>query len=550
MSWDDWVLGIATGGVYNLGKAAYNAMEGIGEASSSAGPAVEQAGSAIATMATTLQAVGDQLKSLLAEAEELLTIRRMSPRGEDELWEEEKERLADLRKELADIEASISKASNIIEMLILMIRLESVKCGINEILYEEPGILSEFIYNSKETLERFNTLEQPRIEEILDSVEDNLETSEEILHEVKKLFVIKKRVPIPISELSSDSINKLDRLRSELEHCKLLNERKSTLALQLKNVMEKIPEKRIDINDKWIKPIQGIQEGPFIEGINRVETSALEKLNNLESLQVSIVETMKVEENSRKDTSETMEKITGSGTEEPLKHVEPVQKTDNTVKLSEKASYKNPEAGFEEIKSNFTENGLQIPKKSRTITGTRQPEAAKIAVSLNTKYDSFRKNYEFINAHTAFTERRIDKIDRKIDLISHIYKEEPGLIPKTLEEVHGVLEHLRTEEQVRIDSVLDILKKDLEETSNTIEHFRKEEQPRIDSTLDGINKNLEESEKALSKMCDSLDSVKGGLLFLEKNSGIIKTGLFVMGGLVGLNLFFGLIVLVRAALGL
>jgi len=330
MSWDDWVLGIATGGAYNLGKAAYNAMEGIGEASSSAGPAVEQAGSAIATMATTLQAVGDQLKSLLAEAEELLTIRRMSPRGEDELWEEEKERLADLRKELADIEASISKASNIIEMLILMIRLESVKCGINEILYEEPGILSEFIYNSKETLERFNTLEQPRIEEILDSVEDNLETSEEILHEIKKLFVIKKKVPIPISELSSDSINKLDRLRSELEHCKLLKERKSTLALQLKNVMEKIPEKRIDINDKWIKPIEGIQEGPLIQGINRVETSALEKLNNLESLQVSIVETMKVEEDSRKNTSETMEKITGSGTEESLQRVEPFLKSDNS----------------------------------------------------------------------------------------------------------------------------------------------------------------------------------------------------------------------------
>jgi hypothetical protein len=43
--------------------------------------------------------LGEELKSFLKETEELITIRRLSPRDEDELWDEEKERLDDLKAE-------------------------------------------------------------------------------------------------------------------------------------------------------------------------------------------------------------------------------------------------------------------------------------------------------------------------------------------------------------------------------------------------------------------------------------------------------------------
>jgi len=55
-----------------------------------------------------VEEVGRQLTSLLKETEELITIKRLSPRDESELWEEEKKRLDDLRKIKADLEKQLS----------------------------------------------------------------------------------------------------------------------------------------------------------------------------------------------------------------------------------------------------------------------------------------------------------------------------------------------------------------------------------------------------------------------------------------------------------
>ncbi|MEM2884925.1 MAG: hypothetical protein QXF24_02405 [Thermoproteota archaeon] len=66
------------------------------------------------------------------------------------------------------------------------------------------------MYNVNEVIERFNTLEQPRIEDILDSVDDNLEESREILEQVRKLFVVKRKVPMVV-----ETLPRLDRERFE-----------------------------------------------------------------------------------------------------------------------------------------------------------------------------------------------------------------------------------------------------------------------------------------------------------------------------------------------
>jgi len=92
----DVVAGVATGGLYTLGKSIY-------ESSESAGDAAEAAGISIAIIGSTIQSVGEQLNSFLQETEELISIKRLSPRAENDLWEEEKSRLDELKVEKQEL---------------------------------------------------------------------------------------------------------------------------------------------------------------------------------------------------------------------------------------------------------------------------------------------------------------------------------------------------------------------------------------------------------------------------------------------------------------
>ncbi|MEZ5336324.1 MAG: hypothetical protein R2741_14400 [Methanolobus sp.] len=96
---------------------------------------------------------------------------------------QEKERLQDKLKEKDvgetgnfdfDFWDIISDFDNIIDTFQLMGKLASVNQEIHDIFYQEPGIVSTGIYNAKEVLERLNTIEQPLIEDILISLDDNL----------------------------------------------------------------------------------------------------------------------------------------------------------------------------------------------------------------------------------------------------------------------------------------------------------------------------------------------------------------------------------------
>lgn len=95
--------------------------------------------------------------------------------------------------------------------------IRDIDAEIKSILYREPGLVPATLNNVNETIERFNTLEQPRIEDILDSVDDNLNESQEILIQVKKLFVVKKKKPVVVATLPDVERTKLEWLEKRAE---------------------------------------------------------------------------------------------------------------------------------------------------------------------------------------------------------------------------------------------------------------------------------------------------------------------------------------------
>ncbi len=478
MAWDDWVFGILTGGLYNVGKAAYQA----GGAAEQAGNAAEQAGTALAVIGTTAEEVGKQLTSLLKETEELITIKRLSPRDESELWEEEKKRLADLRKIKADLEKQINDLgvtepsdfswdflSDTLENMMKRIQLVSslvvVNNEINEILYQEPGVLTTTIYNASETLERFNTIEQPKIETIMDSVEDNLEVTEDTLKEIRKLFVIRQKVPVPEIELTFEMKEKLKALEMDTGFYKGLIGKRSNISKQLMNAMGNIPETRFEITEKGIKVANlNIAKGsPAISG--------------------------------------------GSGIDEPKG--EPVKKFESAA--SDTGTLKK------QIE-NLGRLNMVLARRPQKSLATIQPQGVKVSAALNTKFEGYQRNYAFFRAKENFYDRELLKIGKKVDKIKYRWEDKPGVIPQTLDELKAILERVRTQEQ-----------------------------PRIETTLDLVNSNLEESRNTLSGINSTLDSVKGITSFINKNSTLILIGLGIFGAVIFLDLLVALIVLVKMA---
>lgn len=522
-SWDDYLFGALTGGLYNVGKAAYKA----GEAAEDAGNAAEQAGVALATIGGTIETVGEQLTSLLKEAEELITIKRLTPRDESDLWEDEKERLDDLKEEktrleneLASLGVSdtgsfsfnfwdmISDLQNVMKQFRLMSRLVVVNNEIHEILYQEPGVVTNAIYNFNEVLERFNTIEQPKIEDILDSVDDNLEVTEETIKEIKKLFVTKRKVPLLDTEISKVHKDKLEMLELDVKYYQGLIGRKDVISSQLMNVMENIPAKEYEITDKWIKiagagnPVVGRLDHNVIKGMDLDIVKNMDKLN---------VDTSRIE--SEKPVHDV------SGTNVRNRSI----RSDIKINKEEyRANISKPVAGTEKRNIEaLSQLNFAIAKKSKYSLGAIQPHGAMISAVFNTKFDGYQRNYANFRAQTAFYHRELFKIDRKFDLLKYRWEEEPGVIPQTLDELKGVLEQ-----------------------------FRNEEQPRIDTVLDTLNENLEETKSVISKIDDTLGFVPDVVSSFNKYSKLIKIGLAVFVGVVFLDFVVAFFVLLRMALGL
>lgn len=231
MAWDDILFGVLTGGMYNLGKTVYKA----GEAADQAGDAVEEVadsvGKAIAVISESATKMMEELGSFVHELEGMVTVKRSTPRSEDDLWEEELERLTALRAKeaelVAELEAlgedlaTIDSFSDIftyldrmMEVLSVQVKLAVVRSAIHEIFYEEPGVVPETLYQVRGILERFHTLEQPRIETLMDSAGEGMEEVNGILVEVKKLFLVTKWRKVELSTLPAPVLEKLHKLEA------------------------------------------------------------------------------------------------------------------------------------------------------------------------------------------------------------------------------------------------------------------------------------------------------------------------------------------------
>ncbi|MEN6330217.1 MAG: hypothetical protein ABFC91_07995 [Methanobacteriaceae archaeon] len=166
----------------------------------------------------------DELEKFMGELEKLFTVSLDYPRDEDDIFlDEEVEKLKILRQEESEllkqfkdlggdeVDNSLQKYVAQEEMLnsplaqdsrfnlyneeeeqkirklgALSRKIISINESMGEILYNKPGVVPETIYQVKETVERFNTLEQPRIEKILDDADLTLQESQKVLLNVNK----------------------------------------------------------------------------------------------------------------------------------------------------------------------------------------------------------------------------------------------------------------------------------------------------------------------------------------------------------------------------
>ncbi len=556
MAWYDVVLGVATGGLYTAGKAIYQA----GNAADDVGGAAEEAGLAIAVIGSTLQSLGEQLESTLQEAEELLTIKRLTPRSEDDLWDEEKDRLKALRAEKKRLEDKLkdngidntgnfnfnfwdilSDFEDVIENFELMARLAAVKKEIHDIYYQEPGVLTNTIYNAKETLERFNTIEQPMIEDILDSLDDNLDVSEEVLQEAKKLFVVKKKIPISIAELSPSIQDHLNLIQNNKQYYAGLIERKEPITAQFADVIKTFPANEFEISNSSVA-MAGLNikdldlETPDVGGIVREDIGDTVRDDIRDTIRDSR-DDIRVREPTDSDRNISVERdidtprtiniadviaerrrTETSANIETDRNISANQPDTTTIssdnRIRARASDVSAIANIS--KNNFAINNLPAFSKMAI-----QPHGAKISASVSTKFDGYQRSFDLMNAQKVFYFRKGLKLERKYEKLANRWEETPGIIPKTLDEMHGVLKNVRTEEQ-----------------------------PRIDKVLDNVNATLEEAQGTVSKANDTMDSISNALSILDFDTKYIKLGAMVVGGLLALNLFFGLLVLIRMAFGI
>jgi hypothetical protein len=477
MSWDDWVFGALTGGAYNVGK-------GIAETAGAVGDVVEGAGSALAGITSTITKLGNDLSSFIKEMEELLTIKRSAPRDEDDLWDEEVERLKALREleaelvtELENLGASDDDHSwfdslfdvffGLVsqEELATRTKLAVVRGAIQEILYQEPGVVSTTVHNLQLILERFNTLEQPRLEDILDSVDDNLEESEEILQEVKKLFVVKTFRPVIVAELSPLKRKELDALQVSVANFDGLIAKNSAVSTQLQQAL--------------------LQAQPTTFQMSKMIGTSFEVSG-------------------------------GPGGGNPGGNPgDPPPTFGGSFSAGDRPGTERPVLGA------VLASGPSFALKGKVSTIAAQPMSMSVATALNQNaVSAYLDNYAVVEARNRYFSREKLKLEKAIYRINWVAVEEPGVIPKMLEEI-----------------------------KQTIERFRTEAQPRIETMLDNVNGTVLESTAVLSNVNTSLKTIQGALDFVAKHSLIIKIGLAAAGVLMLLILLMSLIALFRVAFG-
>jgi hypothetical protein len=429
---------------------------------------------------------------------------------------------------------------NVLKKFQLMARIAAVNAEITEILYQEPGVLTTGIYNAKEVLERLNTIEQPLIEDILKSVDDNFEVTEELLKEVKKLFVTREKVPISTAELGPERIHQIEALELDRRYYLNILQRKKEVVSGLHTVMNDMPAKNFEFTGSMIHMNRKVNSDHV------VDDSILDNIEIIEDIKVNDeienVGNIEITGNSDKFSGLTGEarrrnmNIAGATLEDKNIHAPNINSTvptdsnrsDNSSRTGRSANNAHSFAS-ENMK-------FQMDKEQKFTGANMQPHGARISASLATKFDGYQRNYDLLKAQASYYDHQLLKLERKKMRFTHEIVDKPGLIPQTLDEVNEILENVRTDQQPRIDKVLDNINNNLE-TIN-------------DKVLENLNGNLEESRSTLAKANDTMETVQTALSILDFDTKYIKYGAMAIGGLVVLNLFVGLIVLTRAAFGI
>jgi hypothetical protein len=499
MAWDDIVFGVATGGLYNVGKTAYKA----GEAAEQAGDAVEEiadgAGTALAAIGSTVTKLGKDLSSFITELEDLITIDRAAPRDENDLWDEEVERLAALRAKEAELLAKLAAldaeddetswfdafwgaifGSTNHEELVVRTKLGVVRNAIKEILYEEPGVVPNTVHNLQLILEHFNTMEQPRLDDILDSVDDNLEELHEIQQEVKKLFVVRTWKAVPIADLPAPKVQELEALEAKLVDVDQLIAKNSALSNDLRSVLVRAqPEK--------LRLPKFVGTDITFSGYGRLLASSAAVGGNDEAID---------------------NPASGAHNEDDVLP----SASDVTLR---------PNPGHQPAIRPVLRTGPSFGFKGKASSITTQPLAATVSTALkDNAVHAYMDTYLDVRGRVKLFQREKLKLEKSIFRIKFVAVEEPGVIPKTLEEVRQTIDHLNTETQ-----------------------------PRIDTVLTSVDGTVVELTSVLGSVNGVLGSIQGALNFVA-NSIMVKIGLAVAGGLILLILLLGTIVLFRLAIGI
>jgi hypothetical protein len=293
------------------------------------------------------------------------------------------------------------------------------------------GGLIDFFTNANAVLERFKTIEQPKIEDILDSVDGNLEESKEVLEQVKKLFVTKKKIPLDITEidqLPDFTKSKLGFLVDEA------NNLESTVTKDL----------------KLLSQYREIKAG--------FQPTDLEIQGEIDSIKLGIFAKSSLDDITKKSL-------------------------DNVEKETE--AYMRP----------------SVFSLTKELTPTIDKYFAQ-----NSRYESFK-------AYQMFHWGEINKLHGEIDKIKYVYVDEPGVIPRTLAKIEDIVTRVNTEEQ-----------------------------PRIEKIMDSVNGNLVESQGILNKINGIAGKVIG---FVGSHTLLLKIGIGIAGAGIVLTLVLIPILLIR-----
>ena len=459
----------------------YPALRGVGEAGQSAADFM------------------DSLVPFVQEITELITITRVTPRDESELWEEELgrykaliDRKTKLKEELAkylekrkeeegdnfnegkfnglnffDMMWGIKTGFGVfaaleeldVEELKIRSQISIVDEAINEILYEEPGVVPQSMYHVKNIIEQFSNTGLPLLEETIDSVNGNLEESRGILQEVKKLFVSEIYEAIPVDSMSPSAIQRVAELEGQKGKYDDLILTYSKIAVSIQDSAEEITK----------------------------------SIGN-----VTKFSTVRVAANFRES-------------------VERISKGLSTVAHESSVEGESESAAFRPVKSaegiSMSQTGVSVPISSNVPTAMRIS-----SVLMRDEVTAYLSNYSSVQGLVRFYEREKFKVEKEIFRLKVVRRQVPGSIPKTLDEFKEILSR-----------------------------FRSEEQPRIEGIMDNINETITESKNLLANFGRNTQGITG---FLTKYKILIGIAVGAIGVLILGILIMLLIVLTRMAFGI